>query len=52
MFAALENLDDNVDINRAPENIRENIRISAKVSPSHYELKQHKPWLDEECLEI
>jgi hypothetical protein len=26
-FAALENLDDNVDINRAWENIRENIKI-------------------------
>jgi hypothetical protein len=30
-FAALENLDDDVDINRAWETIRENIRISAKV---------------------
>jgi hypothetical protein len=31
-FAALENLDDNGDINRAWETIRENIRISAKDS--------------------
>jgi hypothetical protein len=31
-FAALENLDDNGDINRAWETIRENIRISAKES--------------------
>jgi hypothetical protein len=31
-FAALENLDDNGDINRALETIRENIRISAKDS--------------------
>jgi len=29
-FAALENLSDREDINRAWENIRENIRISAK----------------------
>jgi hypothetical protein len=29
-FATLENLDDNVDINRAWETFRENIRISAK----------------------
>jgi hypothetical protein len=28
-FAALEYLDDNVDINRAWENVRENIKISA-----------------------
>jgi hypothetical protein len=31
-FAALENLDRDVDINRAWETIRENISISAKVS--------------------
>jgi hypothetical protein len=31
-FAALENLDDNGDINWAFETIRENIRISARVS--------------------
>jgi hypothetical protein len=30
-FTALENLDDNVDINRAWETIRENIKISAKT---------------------
>jgi hypothetical protein len=33
-FAALENLDDNVDINRAWKNIRENITLSSKVSRS------------------
>jgi hypothetical protein len=32
-FAALENLDVEVDINRAWETIRENIKISAKASP-------------------
>jgi glycine betaine/choline ABC-type transport system substrate-binding protein len=31
-FAALENLDDNGDINRVWETIRDNIRISAKQS--------------------
>jgi hypothetical protein len=41
-FAALENFDDNVDMNRAWENIRENIKISAKSSLGHYELQQHK----------
>jgi hypothetical protein len=34
-FAALENFDDNVDMNRAWENIRENIKISAKGSQGH-----------------
>jgi hypothetical protein len=34
-FAALENCDDNVDMNRASENIRENIKISAKESLGH-----------------
>ena len=31
-FAALENLSDNEDINRAWENIKENIKTSAKES--------------------
>jgi hypothetical protein len=44
---ALENRDDN-GMNRALENIRENIKISAKVSLGHYELKQHKPWFDKD----
>jgi hypothetical protein len=30
-FAALENSDENVDMNRAWENIRENIKTSAKT---------------------
>ena len=33
-FAALENLHDSKDINRAWENIKENIKISAKESLS------------------
>jgi hypothetical protein len=48
-LAGLENLDYNVDINRACENIRENIYISAKGSQGHYDKKQHKPWFDKEC---
>jgi hypothetical protein len=43
-FAALENLDDDADINRVWETIRENIKISAKESLGYYELKKHKPW--------
>jgi len=29
--------------------MRENIKTSAKDSPGLYELKQHKPWFNEEC---
>jgi len=49
-FATLENLSDRKDINRAWENIRGNVKISAKESLGLYELKQHKPWFNEECL--
>ena len=40
------------DINRAWENIKENIKTSAKESLGLQELKQHKPWFDEECLGV
>jgi hypothetical protein len=46
--AALENLNDSKAVCRAWENIKENIRISAKESLGLYELRQHKPWFDEE----
>jgi hypothetical protein len=45
----LENLDTEVDVNKAWETIRENIKISAKESLGYYELKKHKPWFDEGC---
>ena len=48
--AALGNLSDNEDINRAWENIKENIKTSAKESLGLRELNQNKPWFDEECL--
>jgi hypothetical protein len=41
MFAALENLDTEVDVNKAWETIRGNIKISAKESLGYYELKKH-----------
>jgi len=44
----LENLTDGEDINRARENITENIK--PKESVGLHELKQHKPQFDEECL--
>ena len=49
-FPALEDLSDSQDINRAWGNIKENIKTSAKESLGLHELKQHKPWLIEECL--
>jgi hypothetical protein len=48
--AALDHFCDSENINRAWENIKENIKISVTQSLGLYELKQHKPWLDEECL--
>ena len=49
-FAALENLSDNEDTNRAGENYKENNKTSAKNSLGLHELKQHKPRFDQECL--
>jgi hypothetical protein len=51
-FAALENLNDDKDVNRAWGNIIEHIKTSAKESLGLHELKQNKPWLDEECLDF
>jgi len=49
-FAALENLNDSEDINKTWENIKKNIKTSAKGSLGTHKLKWHKPWFDEECL--
>jgi len=46
----LENLNDSKDINRTWENIQENIKTSTKEAVGLLELKQHKPWFNEECL--
>jgi hypothetical protein len=51
-FADLETFDDNVDMTRAWEYIRENIKTSAKDSLGHYELQQHKPWFNDECSKL
>jgi hypothetical protein len=49
----LENLDDDVDISRAWETIREkNMKASATESLDYYEMKQHKSRLDEECSKV
>ena len=46
-YAALENLIDGEDINRVWENIKENIKISAKESLGLHELKQCLGFLDQ-----
>jgi len=38
------------DIDRAWENIKENIKTSAKESLVLCKFKQHKPWFNDECL--
>ena len=47
-YAALEDLSDYEDINRAWENIKENIRTLAKESLDLNDLKRHEPRVDEE----
>jgi uncharacterized FlaG/YvyC family protein len=51
-FAALENLEDNGDINRALDNIRENIKISVQDSLGYCQLKDPEQWFDEEILKL
>jgi predicted lipase len=46
-FAALENLDNDGDINRAWENIKDSTQTSARQSLGLHESKQRKPWFDE-----
>jgi hypothetical protein len=48
-FAALEDLDTEVEINSAWETIRRNIKISAKESLGYYGLRNYKTWFDEGC---
>jgi hypothetical protein len=51
-FAALEDLDTEVEINNAWETISENIKISARESLGYFEVKKHKPWFDKGCSEL
>jgi hypothetical protein len=46
---ALENLDDDVEINGAWETMRENI-ISTKDGIGYNELKKHMPWFDKRVV--
>jgi len=49
-FAALEILNDDEDVDRTWENIKENIQTSAKECVGLHDLKQNKHWFDEDCL--
>jgi hypothetical protein len=51
-FAALENLNVDDDVNTAWENIKVNIKTSAKESLGLHKLKQHKPWFDKERVDF
>jgi hypothetical protein len=51
-FSGLEDLEAEVEINSAWEMIKENIKMSAKESLGHCELKKHKPWFDQNMLKI
>jgi hypothetical protein len=50
-LAALENLDTEVDVNKAWKTITVNIKISSRGILGYYELKKHKSWFDERCSE-
>ena len=45
-YGELENLNVDEDVNRVWENIKENIKTSAKESLGLHEWKQHKPWFE------
>ena len=47
-FAALKSSNEDEDVNRTWENVKEIIKTSGKGSLGMHELKQHKPWFDEE----
>jgi hypothetical protein len=51
-FAALENLDAEVYINRAWETITENIKMLVKESLCYYELKKHEQLFNERSPEL
>ena len=48
----MENSNVDEDVNRAWENIKANIKTSAKESLGLHKLKQHKPLFDKECVEF
>jgi hypothetical protein len=51
-FAALDNLYESSDINISWENIRDNIKTSAKENLGYHKLKHNKPWFDDEYSKL
>jgi hypothetical protein len=51
-FAALESLDESLDIINAWESIRENVKTLAKDNLGYHRLKRNKPWFDAECSKL
>jgi hypothetical protein len=51
-FAAFENIDTEVNVNKVWETIRENIKFSVKESLGYFELKKNKPWFHEGCSKL
>jgi hypothetical protein len=51
-FTNSEDLDAEVKINTVWETIRDNIKISAKERLGYYELRKHKPRVDEGCSKL
>ena len=49
-LAAIDNLSDSEDINGAKENIKGNMKTSAKESLGLHKLKHHKPWFNDGFL--
>ena len=49
-FAALGNVENDRDIKRAWEDIKDSIKTSAKESLGVQDQKKYEPWFDEECL--
>jgi glycine betaine/choline ABC-type transport system substrate-binding protein len=50
--AALKNLQNSRDINRAWDNVTENIKVSAQESLDNRETKHCKLWFYEECSKL
>ena len=48
----MENVNGEENVNRAWENIKQNIKTSAKESQGLHEWKQQKTWFDKECVDF
>jgi hypothetical protein len=51
-FAALEDFNAEMDINRAWKMFDGHIKISIKGNLDYYELDKHKTWFDEGCTKL